>query len=113
MIYFFNFVIYRGTQGTSGWVFNPSSDNPGKTDFQWLLDIDLHLNSFIPKTIVENGIVAASLDTVNNLRTKLSCTVDHLDILRDPNELHTNSLPGEISRRVNNDLLPSSSLSLK
>lgn len=88
-------------------------EDQGRTDFQWLLDIDLHLNSFIPKKIIEAAIVNASLETVNNLRTKLSCTVDHLDILRDPNELHTSSLPGEIPRRLSNDLLPCSSLSLK
>lgn len=102
----------RGTQGTSGWVFSPRLEDPDRTDFQWLLDVDLHLNSFIPRKIIEAGIVTASLDTVNHLRTKLSCTVDNIDILRDPSELQTSSLPGGLPRRVN-DVLPSPSNSLR
>ncbi|CAL8142270.1 unnamed protein product [Orchesella dallaii] len=104
--------VIRGLQGTSGWVFKPQVAEPDRTDFQWVLDIDLLLNSFIPKKIIETGIIAASLDTVNFLRTKLACTVDHLDIVRDHSDLHMNSLPGGMPRRNNVDI-PSSSHSLK
>jgi len=73
-------MLLRGTNGTGGWVFSPVPGYPTRTEFQWILDIDLQIQGWIPKTIIDAGVMAASLDTVKCLRSKLARTVDKIDL---------------------------------
>jgi len=73
----------RGTNGTGGWIFTPIEGQPSMTEYQWVLEVELSIPGWIPKTLVDNGIIQGLFETVKSLRTKLSYTVDRLDIQID------------------------------
>ena len=63
--------IDRGTNGVGGWVINSSRDEPNRTEFQWVLDVDLRLQGWVPKGVIDSAMVAAALETIKCLRRKL------------------------------------------
>ncbi|CAG7830344.1 unnamed protein product, partial [Allacma fusca] len=60
-----------GTNGIGGWVISACSGETSRTEFQWLLDVDLRLQGWVPKGMVDNAMVSAALETVKCLRRKL------------------------------------------
>jgi len=72
--------ITRGFNGTMGFILSPVENQPSRTTFQWVLDVDLQIQGWIPKSVIDKAFIAASLDTITGLRNKLSRTVDRIDI---------------------------------
>jgi hypothetical protein len=63
-----------------GFILNCMEDQPNRTTFQWVLDVDLQIPGWIPKAIVEKAFITASLETIIYLRSKLARTVDQIDL---------------------------------
>ena len=38
--------LYRGTNGPGGWAIREAEGNPNRTEYVWLFDVDLKVNTF-------------------------------------------------------------------
>ncbi|XP_057688024.1 steroidogenic acute regulatory protein, mitochondrial [Corythoichthys intestinalis] len=65
--------VVRGENGPTCIVMKPSSEDPNKTKFTWLLNIDL--KGWIPKTIINKVLSQTQVDFANHLRQRMACQV--------------------------------------
>jgi hypothetical protein len=78
--------ITRGTHGIAGWVLTPSLEI-NTTEFEWVMDMDLQLPGWTPKLLVENALIAASLETLACLRNKVTFLPDQqVEVAVDVND---------------------------
>ncbi|XP_077571784.1 steroidogenic acute regulatory protein, mitochondrial [Stigmatopora nigra] len=62
--------VVRGENGPTCIVMKPSSQDPNKTKFTWLLNIDL--KGWIPKTIINKVLSQTQVDFANHLRQRMA-----------------------------------------
>nr|XP_020446169.1 steroidogenic acute regulatory protein, mitochondrial [Monopterus albus] len=62
--------VVRGENGPTCIVIKPCAEDPSKTNFTWLLSIDL--KGWIPKTIINKVLSQTQVDFANHLRQRLA-----------------------------------------
>ncbi|TRY98176.1 hypothetical protein DNTS_035002 [Danionella cerebrum] len=60
----------RAENGPTCIVMRPSSDDPNKTKFTWLLSLDL--KGWIPKTVINRVLSQTQVDFINHLRDRMA-----------------------------------------
>ncbi|XP_054629335.1 steroidogenic acute regulatory protein, mitochondrial [Dunckerocampus dactyliophorus] len=65
--------VVRAENGPTCIVMKPSSEDPNKTKFTWLLNIDL--KGWIPKTIINKVLSQTQVDFANHLRQRMATHV--------------------------------------
>ncbi|XP_051924083.1 steroidogenic acute regulatory protein, mitochondrial [Hippocampus zosterae] len=65
--------VVRAQNGPTCIVMKPSSEDPNKTKFTWLLNIDL--KGWIPKTIINKVLSQTQVDFANHLRQRMASQV--------------------------------------
>ncbi|XP_077416545.1 steroidogenic acute regulatory protein, mitochondrial [Vanacampus margaritifer] len=65
--------VVRAENGPTCIVLKPSSEDPNKTKFTWLLNIDL--KGWIPKTIINKVLSQTQVDFANHLRQRMASQV--------------------------------------